>query len=49
MTSMDRPSRPYMTQQLDLIDIFKILHPKNPQNRHSFQVHMGHAVGQTTY
>ena len=35
-------------EQLDLIDIFKTLHPKK-QNAHSFQVHMEHSLGLTIY
>ena len=35
-------------RKLDLVDIFRILHPKN-QNIHSLQVHMEHALGLTTY
>ena len=31
-------------EQLDLIDIFKTLHPQK-QNTHSFQVHMEHSLG----
>ena len=31
-------------EQLDLIDIFKKLHPQK-QNTHSFQVHMEHSLG----
>ena len=55
---MDRSSRQKISkateilndtiEQLDLIDIFRILHPKH-QNIHSFQVHMEHSQGLTTY
>ena len=37
------------TEQLDLSDIFRILHPKKPQKTHSFQVHVEHSLEQTTY
>lgn len=37
-----------ITEQLDLIDIFRTVHPKN-QNIDSFQVHMEHFPGLITY
>ena len=37
-----------ITEQLDLIDIFRTVHPKN-QNIDSFQVHMEHFAGLITY
>ena len=58
LTSMDRSSGQKITKateilndivkQLDLIDMFRTLHPKK-QNTHSFQVHMEHSLGLTTY
>ena len=58
LTSMDRSSRQRTNEatevlndtieQLDLIDIFRALHPKKPQNIHSFQVHMEHSLELTT-
>ena len=37
-------------EKLDLIDIFRTLHPKKKnQNIHSSQVHMEHSNGLTTY
>ena len=52
LTSMDRISRQKINKateilndtikKLDLIDIFRTLHPKN-QNIHCFQVHMEHS------
>ena len=38
-------------EKLDLIDIFRTLHPKKKKNQniHSFQVHMEHSQGLTTY
>ena len=38
-----------MIKKLDLIDIFRTLHPKKNHNIHSFQVHMEHPEGLTTY
>ena len=35
-------------EKLDLIDIFRTLHPKN-QNTHPSQVHMEHSQESTTY
>ena len=40
-------------EQLDLIDIFKIIHPKKKKKArihilHSFPVHMEHSLGLTT-
>ena len=37
-----------IVEQLDLTDIFRILHPKK-QKTHSFQLHMGQSVGLNTY
>ena len=37
-----------ITEQLDLIDIFRTVHPKN-QNIDSFQVYMEHFPGLITY
>ena len=58
LTSMDRSSRQKINkaieilkdiiENLDLIDIFRTLHPKN-QNTHSSQVHMEHSQGLITY
>ena len=58
LTSMDRPFRQKINkateilndtiEQLDLIDIFRTLHPK-AQNIHSFQAYMEHSLGYTTY
>ena len=52
LRSMDRSSRQKINkateilndtvEQLDLIDIFRTLHPK--KNTHSFQVHMEYSV-----
>ena len=52
MISIDKSSRQkinkateILTEQLDLIDIFRTLHPNcSSQNTHSFQVHMEHAL-----
>ena len=58
LTSMNRSSRQkinketeilnYTIKQLDIIDIFRILHPKN-QNIYPFQVYMEYSPGLTTY
>ena len=58
LTSMDRSLRRkvnkakeilnYAIEQLNLIDIFRTLHPQK-QNTHSFQVYMEHSLGLTTY
>ena len=57
LTSMDRSSRQKINKetaalhdtldQMDLMDIFRVLHPKQ-QNIYSFQVHMEHFLGWTT-
>ena len=65
LTSMDRSSRQNINQatkflndtieQLDLIDMFRTLHPKQEQKTkktqgtHSFQEHTEHSLGLTTY
>ena len=58
LISMDRSCRQKINEaretlndtieELDFIDIFRSLHPKK-QNIHSFQVHMEHSQGLTTY
>ena len=58
LTTMDRSSRQKINKEkeilndtiekLDLIDIFRTLHPKN-QNIHSSQVHMEHSQELITY
>ena len=58
LTSMDRSSKQTINkateilkvtiEKLDLIDIFRTLHPKY-QNTHSSQVHVEHSQGLTTY
>ena len=54
LTPMDRFARQKINElakilndaiePLDLIDVFRTLHPKKNQNTHSFQVHMEHCV-----
>ena len=56
---MDRSSRKKINKvteilngtikQVDLIDIFRTLHPKKPHNTHSFQVHMEHFLELNTH
>ena len=36
-------------EQLDLIDIFRMCYSPEKHNTHSFQVHMEHSLGLTTY
>ena len=39
-----------MIEQLDLIDIFRVLHPKKPEYIYIFfQADMEHSLGLTTY
>ena len=59
LTSMDRSSRQKASkateilndtiEQLDLIDIFRMCYSPEKHNTHSFQVHMEHSLGLTTY
>ena len=59
LTPMDRPSGQKINkatkilndiiEQLDLIDIFRTLQPKKPQNTPPFQAHMEHSLGLTKY
>ena len=42
LTTMNRSSRQKILDQMDLIDIFKVFHPKQ-HNLHSFQVHIEHS------
>ena len=56
LTSVDRSSRQKISKATEILNdtirlnwcIFRTLHPKK-QNTHSFQVHMEHSLGLTTY
>ena len=55
LTSMNRFSRQKISkateilnvtvEQLDPMDIYQTLHPKNTQNTHAFQAHMEYSLG----